>query len=126
MHLVVSKIRGGCMATKGTNRSATNSPVKQNRKCPPPGKDAVPGEKLCVAVAQANKIGQLLDKRLSFDIDKKDGNAAVKVVDKSSGKVLRVLPPEEMLRMAAQLKKLKVLNDRVIGAAESVIFDNES
>jgi flagellar protein FlaG len=77
------------------------------------------------AVAQANKVGELLDKRLSFDIDSKTNKVIVKVVDKSTGNVVRVLPPEEMLRMAAHLKKLKVLNDKVIGAAESVILDNK-
>ena len=81
-------------------------------------------EQLYSAVAQANKIGDLLDKRLSFDIDNNKTNmVVVKVVDKSTGKVVRVLPPGEMLKMAAHLKQLKVLNDRVIGAAESVILD---
>ena len=77
------------------------------------------------AVAQANMIGELLDKRLSFNIDMKKNKVIVKIVDKSTGNVVRVIPPGEMLRMAAHLKQLKVLNDKVIDAAESVILDQK-
>ena len=70
-------------------------------------------------------IGELLDKRLSFNIDMKKNKVIVKIVDKSTGNVVRVIPPGEMLRMAAHLKQLKVLNDKVIDAAESVILDQK-
>ena len=79
---------------------------------------------LSSAVAHANKIGKLLDKRFSFDIDSKTNKVIVKIVDKSTGNVVRVVPPGEMVRMAAHLKQLKVLSDKVIGAAESVILDS--
>lgn len=113
------------MASKGANRVVKNGPVKQTKKRPSSKTDDVPKEQLLRAVAQANKIGQLLDKRLSFDIDRETNKVIVKVIDKG-GKVLRMIPPSQMIRMAAHLNQLKVLNDRVIGAAESVILDQES
>jgi len=113
------------MASKGTNKAGENIPVKRRKNITVSRADDVTREQLHSAVAQANKIGELLDKRLSFDIDRKTNKVIVKVVDKSTGNVVRVIPPEEMLRMAAHLKQLKVLNDRVIGAAESVILDHK-
>jgi len=82
-------------------------------------------EPLNSAVAQANKIGERLDKKLSFNIDKKTNKVIIKIIDMSTGNVVRIIPPGEMLRIAAHLKQLKILNDRVIGAAESVILNHE-
>ena len=112
------------MASKN-NSKAIENPVKKSRKSTASRKGYVPNRQLDSAVAQANKIGELLDKRLSFDIDRKTNKVLVKVVDENTGNVLRVIPPGEMLRMAAHLKQLKVLNDKVIGAAESVILDHK-
>lgn len=113
------------MASKVTNKAGVKDPVKGRKKSPNLKKGNVSKEQLYSAVAQANKIGGLLDKRLSFDIDRKTSKVVVKVIDKNTGNVLRLIPPGEMLRMAAHLKQLKVLNDRVIGAAESVILNYE-
>lgn len=113
------------MASKVTSKAGENDSVKEKKKnfthkeC-----NITPGQ-LHSAIAQANMIGELLDKRLSFNIDMKTKKVVVKIVEKSTGNVVRVLPPEEMLRMVAHLKQLKVLNDRVIGAAESVILDHK-
>ncbi len=102
-----------------------NGSEKTGKGIPVSREENVTKRQLNSAVAQANKIGELLDKRLSFDIDSKTNKVIVKVVDISTGNVVRVLPPGEMLKMAAHLKQLKVLNDKVIGAAESVILDHK-
>ncbi len=102
-----------------------NGSEKTGKEIPVSREENVTKRQLNSAVAQANKIGELLDKRLSFDIDSKTNKVIVKVVDISTGNVVRVLPPGEMLKMAAHLKQLKVLNDKVIGAAESVILDHK-
>jgi flagellar protein FlaG len=74
------------------------------------------------ALEKANKIGQLLDRRLSFDIDEETNKVIVSVIDDNTGEIVRQIPPEEMLRIASHLKQLQVLNDRVIGAAKSIIL----
>ena len=113
------------MASKVTSKAGENNHVKVQKKTSThKGCNVTPGQ-LHSAVAQANMIGELLGKRLSFNIDMKTNKVVVKIVDKSTGKIVRVIPPEEMMRMVAHLKQLKVLNDRVIGAAESVILDHE-
>ncbi|GBE41687.1 flagellar protein FlaG [bacterium BMS3Bbin09] len=111
------------MALKVNSKTAVKKPA--NRKNSTRKSCDVMKEQLHSAVAHANKIGELLDKRLSFDIDRKMNKVIVKVVDRSSGNIVRVIPPDEMLRMAAHLKQLMILNDRVIDAAESVILDHE-
>ena len=113
------------MASKVTIKSVENDPGKKRKETSVSRKGDVTKGQLHSAVAQANMIGELLDKRLSFNIDLKTKKVVVKIVDKSTGNVVRVVPPEEMLRMVAHLKQLKVLNDRVIGAAESVILDHK-
>lgn len=113
------------MASKGTNKAVVKNPAKKKKKIPAARAGDVTNGQLSSAVAQANKIGQLLDKRFSFDIDRKTNKVIVRVVDKNTGNVIRVIPPGEMLRMAAHLKQLRVLNDKVIGAAELVILDHK-
>ena len=113
------------MTSKVTSKAGENNHVKEKKKISTHKESNVSPGQLHSAVAQANMIGELLDKRLSFNIDMKTNRVVVKIVDKSTGNVVRVIPPEEMLRIVAHLKQLKVLNDRVIGAAESVILDHE-
>ena len=111
------------MASEGNKSVVKNVPLKRKSKRIVPGNNGVQRELLCTAVAQANKLGDLLDKRLAFTIDDTPSNLAVKIIDKSTGKVLRVITPGKMLRMAEQLKKLQVLNERLIGAAKSVMLE---
>ena len=113
------------MASKVTCKAGENDPVKMRKKTSTHKEFKVSPEQLHSAVAQANMIGEFLDKRLSFNIDVKMNKVVVKIVDKNTGEIVRVVPPEEMLRMLAHLKQLKVLNDKVIGAAESVILDHK-
>ena len=112
------------MALKATAKAAVKKASNRKKSISRKSCD-VPKKQLHSAVSQANKIGELLDKRISFDIDRKTNKVIVKIIDKSTGNVLRVVPPIEMLKMAAHLNQLKVLNDKVIGAAESVILDHK-
>ncbi len=106
-----------------------NTGIKNSAKCMEESscikQGNVPNEQLRFAIAQANKIGEFLGKRLSFDIDMKTDNVIVKIKDKGTGKVVRVVPPVEMIRIAAHLKQLKILNNKVIDPAESVILDHK-
>ncbi len=83
----------------------------------------ISGPALNTAVDRANEIGQLLKRKLSFSIDEATDKIIVKVIDEESGEVVRQVPPNEMLRIAAHLKQLQEMNDRVMSAVESVILD---
>lgn len=111
------------MALKVTNKAGMNNPVNNKKKVPSSKKSNVSSGQLHSAVTEANIIGERLDNKLSFNIDAITNKVMVKIIDQSTGNVVRLIPPGEMLRMVAHLKQLKVLNDRVIGAAESVILD---
>jgi len=78
---------------------------------------------LVAAVDNSNEIGQLLNRKLNFDIDESTDKIVVKVIDEESGDVVRQLPPQEMLKIAAHLKKLKDMNEQVMWAVKSVILD---
>jgi flagellar protein FlaG len=84
---------------------------------------AVPKSELLEAVDNANEIGQLLKRKLNFTIDRETDRIVVEVVDEETGEVVRQVPPEEMLRISAHLKKLLAMNEQVMYAVKSVILD---
>ena len=53
--------------------------------------------------------GNLLDSGLEFSVDQDTGQTIIKMYDRTSGKVVRQLPPEETLEF---LKKLAEQNER--------------
>jgi len=75
------------------------------------------------AVERANKIGQNLKRRLNFSIDEATDRVVVKIIDEDTGEIVRQVPPQEMLRIAAHLKRLQDMNDKVLSAVKSVILD---
>jgi len=75
------------------------------------------------AVELANKIGQNLKRRLNFSIDEATERVVVKIIDEDTGEIVRQVPPQEMLRIAAHLKQLQDMNDKVLSAVKSVILD---
>jgi flagellar protein FlaG len=91
------------------NRVTSEAPVNKNE--------------LDVAVESANEIGQMLKRKLNFSIDSGTERVVVKVIDEESGEVVRQVPPQEMLRIAAHLKRLREMNDEVMSAVKSVILD---
>ncbi len=75
------------------------------------------------AVEHANEIGQTLERKLNFSIDEATERVVVKVIDENTGEIVRQVPPQEMLRIAAHLKQLQDMNDKVMSAVKSVILD---
>ena len=85
--------------------------------------ESVSRRELDMAVEQANDTGQLLKRKLNFTVDEATEKVVVKVIDEESGEVVRQVPPNEMLRIAAHLKQLREMNDQVMSAVKSVILD---
>jgi flagellar protein FlaG len=85
--------------------------------------EAFSKSELDVAVDSANEIGRMLKRKLNFSIDSGTERVVVKVIDEESGEVVRQVPPQEMLRIAAHLKRLREMNDEVMSAVKSVILD---
>ena len=60
--------------------------------------------KLERSARQMNVISRVLGQRYQFSIDKTTNQLVVKIVDVLTGEVIRQVPPEEMLKLAAQMK----------------------
>ncbi|MDR2476882.1 MAG: flagellar protein FlaG [Treponema sp.] len=51
------------------------------------------------------QIGLTFDKKLQFIVDLQSNEVIVKVIDKETDKVIKVLPPEELQRLHRKLKE---------------------
>ena len=50
-------------------------------------------------------ISQAFNKKLQFVVDQRLNEVIVKVIDKETDKVIKILPPEELLRLHRKLKE---------------------
>jgi len=107
--------------------TAAGNKVKsnENQEVPDDSKKAVVVSRVELdrAVERANKIGQNLKRKLNFSIDEATERIVVKIIDEDTGEIVRQVPPQEMLRIAAHLKQLQDMNDKVLSAVKSVILD---
>jgi flagellar protein FlaG len=51
------------------------------------------------------KVSQTFNKKLQFIVDQQSNQVIVKVIDKATDKVIKVLPPEELQRLHRKLKE---------------------
>jgi flagellar protein FlaG len=63
-------------------------------------------EKLKKAIMQMNESIRIFDKRIHFDVHKDSGRIFVQVIDVENDKVIREIPPEEMLEISAKIHKM--------------------
>lgn len=61
------------------------------------------------AVKSMQSYAQSVTRNLNFSIDDSTGDVVVKVIDGESGKVVRQIPSEEVLKLAAQLDDMRSL-----------------
>jgi len=62
-------------------------------------------EQLDQAVSKLNDYIQDVQRNLSFSIDEETGITVVKVIDSATQEVVRQLPPDETLKLAAAIDK---------------------
>jgi flagellar protein FlaG len=55
--------------------------------------------------ADLEQVSQTFNKKLQFVVDQKSQEVIVKVIDKTTDKVIKVLPPEELQRLYRKLKE---------------------
>jgi YVTN family beta-propeller protein len=55
--------------------------------------------------ADLQRIGNALNKKLKFVVDHGSNEVVVKVIDKDTDKVIKVIPPEELQRLHKSLKE---------------------
>jgi len=72
-------------------------PGNDRPKAPPPDLER--------AAADVAQVSQTFNKRLQFVVDRQTHEVIVKVIDKATDKVIKVLPPEELQRLHRKLKE---------------------
>ena len=58
-----------------------------------------------IQISDLKRIGQALNKKLQFEIDYRSNEVIVKVIDKETDKVIKVIPPEELQRLHRNIKE---------------------
>lgn len=66
-------------------------------------------EKLKEAAERSNAYFTRSETQLQFEIGDRTGRTVIRVVDKSSGEVVREIPPEELVRISERIDELKGL-----------------
>jgi len=79
---------------------------KRQEKGPPPVSKEVPKEKIQQLVEDANTSIRNMSTRLSFTYDSKAERNIIRIVDSETGKVIRQIPPEEMIRLSEHIKEV--------------------
>lgn len=95
---------------------------RDNRPIPAPGKstDAPKAAQGQPAVGQVGDISgmvaalndlvyQVASTKITFDVDEATGHSVIRVLDKETGELIRQVPPEELLILAAKMKQLSGL-----------------
>lgn len=95
------------------------SPVTNTRSSVPEGehrddrqrvsldqRGAQASERMAALVEEMNRAARALNARVSFSIDPRTEKVVIRVIDGETNEVLRQIPPEEMLRVAAQMQQL--------------------
>jgi flagellar protein FlaG len=67
-----------------------------------PGNDRQDIHRVAADIAQ---VSQTFNKKLQFIVDHQSNEVIVKVIDKTTDKVIKVLPPEELQRLHRKLKE---------------------
>jgi flagellar protein FlaG len=58
------------------------------------------------AVEKLRSAGDLFNKRLDFQVDEETNRIVVKVIDTKTDKVIKEIPPEQLLHLAAKIQEM--------------------
>lgn len=113
----ITDIKGSVQMTPGApgasqtgEGSVSSSPMNlepAGNSLPPQGHKAAKVRQAAMdqAVLQVNSFLQSQQRTLEFSVDKSTGRPIIKVIDQSTGKVLRQIPPEYIIRLAQTLQQ---------------------
>jgi len=69
------------------------------------GRDNSGQSKIRLIASDFERVSQTFNKKLKFVVDQESNQVIVKVIDKFTDKVIKVLPPEELQRLHRKLKE---------------------
>lgn len=87
-------------------------PHPEREVAPPPEKTAGGDDEIKKMLELA--VQKQDSQRVVLDYDKASNQSIVKVIDKTSGEVIRQFPPEEIVRMAEMMDQTSLLLDKKI------------
>jgi len=58
------------------------------------------------AIEKLKKVGDLFNRRLDFRVDEETNRVVVKVIDTKTDKVIKEIPPEQLLHLAAKIQEM--------------------
>jgi len=88
------------------NNAVNPSPGDANRVAIENGNEKPSREDVEKALARVNDVASSLSRELSFTYDKRIDKIIVKVMEGDGERVIRQLPPEEMIRLALQMENI--------------------
>lgn len=78
-------------------------------------------EQIESAVSQISEFVQASNRQLNFSVDEGSNKQVVKVTDAESGKVIRQIPTEEVLKLSERLQELQT----EVGTAVGLLFSKQ-
>lgn len=92
-------------AGTGTSAGKAAADIASAQAQTPPGAASADTASLESAVSQLNDYVQSIQRSLSFSIEENTGRTVVKVFDSQTDELIRQIPPEETLKIAAALQE---------------------
>jgi flagellar protein FlaG len=81
----------------------------------------VSAEQIDTAVSQLNEFVQISSRQLNFSVDEGSNKQVVKVTDAESGKIIRQIPSEEILKLSERLQDLQT----EVGTTVGLLFNKQ-
>lgn len=81
----------------------------------------VSADQIDTAVSQLNEFVRSNSRQLNFSIDESTNKQVVKVTDAESGKIIRQIPSEEVLKLSERLQDLQT----EVGTAVGLLFSKQ-
>lgn len=78
------------------------------------------------AVSDINNFVQNVKRDLSFKMDEGSGQTVIKVIDSDSGELIRQIPSEDVLAIAAQLREVKDMLDSSNSFPKGFLFSDST
>lgn len=82
----------------------------------------ISAEQIETAVSQLSEFVQNNSRQLNFSVDEGSNKQVVKVTDSESGKVIRQIPTEEVLKLSERLQDLQT----EVGTAVGLLFNKQA
>ena len=90
----------------GLPAPARTSEASTFQDATPPSAD-VEGEEVEEIVEELNELAQQIERQLQFSVDEDSGRPVIRVIDTETEKVIRSIPPEEILTLRRRLNEVQ-------------------